>query len=75
MILYSSFEERGYKVEAHIPENSSESLEFKISVYRGSSLVREERVQMDHEPFFGVDTEDRQRLNQETDRIMKELLD
>lgn len=75
MKIYGSFEEGGYRVEARIPENSSEPLEFKISVYRGSDLVREERIQMYQEPIWGVDTSDHQRLEQETDRIMRELLD
>ena len=75
MDLYASFDEKGYKVEAFIPSGSNEQMQFLVKVYDGSKVIKELKIPMDHEPIFGVDVDDNQRLEDETEKLMQSLPD
>ena len=71
--LYGSFEERGYKVEAYIPNSSEVAREFVVRAYSGEKLVEEMKVPMVHEPVFGVDVEDKETLEHEVEKLIQKL--
>ncbi len=73
MNLYGRFEENGYRIEAFIPDNADEPLEWTIKAYKENGLVKEIKVPMIHEPIFGVDVDDLRTLEDETDELMKSL--
>ena len=73
MKLYGSFEEKGYQVEAYIPSSSSEPMQFHLKALKDGKLVKEMKIPLNHEPIFGVDTEDHQNLEAKTEELMQSL--
>jgi hypothetical protein len=73
--LYSSFTENGYKVEAFMPRSSSQTLQWTLKVTRDGEEepCHTETFPMLHEPIFGVYDDDQTTLEEQTDRIMREL--
>ncbi len=71
--LYGSFEERGYKVEAYIPNSDEVPLAFVLRAYKEDELVKEMKVPMHYRPIFGVDVADVAALEEKTEELMKTL--
>ncbi|MFH1064796.1 MAG: hypothetical protein V1729_06955 [Candidatus Woesearchaeota archaeon] len=71
--LYSSFDERGYHVEAYTPNDDSVPQEFVVKAYKDDKLVEEMKVPMLHRPVFGVDVGDIAELEAKTEELMKKL--
>ncbi len=67
MKLYDEFEERGYKVQAFLPTNSSEK-DWIVKVF-----IKEIKIPMNIEPRFGVDSNDLRALEEETAKLMESL--
>lgn len=72
--LYDSFEEGGYRIEAYIPNSNKVALEFVVRAYSGEKLIEELKVPMLHEPLFGVDVVDHERLEEEVETLMQKLV-
>ncbi|MBI4020395.1 MAG: hypothetical protein HY367_03615 [Candidatus Aenigmarchaeota archaeon] len=74
MELYGSFEEKGYRVDAFLDGGSGAS-SFLVRFYNSATneLIKEARVEMYHDPVFGVDIEDHEKLEDETNRLLSEL--
>lgn len=73
MKLCGSFEEKGYKIEAYIPTRDIEPQEFLVRAYKEEKLIKEIKIPMMHEPRFGVDVEDKRRLEDKTEELLEEL--
>ena len=78
MIQYGkAVEEKGYRLEAFIPENPDELLQFVVRIYnaRTGELAREMTSDIEHDYIHGVDCEDNKRLDANVDIVMAELPD
>ncbi len=73
MQLYGKFEEKGYEIEAYMPSNKEEPLEFVIKAYKDKKLVKEMNVPMVYYPIFGVDGSDLAELENKTEELLKLL--
>ncbi len=71
--LYASFDDRGYHLEAYIPNDGSVPQEFVVKAYKDDKLVEEMKVPMMYRPTFGVDVADLAELEAKTDELMKRL--
>ena len=73
MKFMSEFEERGYKIQAFMPNKGSEPLEWVVKVFKEGVLVKEITIPMRIVPRFGPDTIDVQILEKETEKLLKSL--
>ncbi len=73
--LYSTFEERGYKIEVYIPHHINDKIHlgFIIKAYKEDKLVEEMKVPMDYVPVFGVDVADVVNLEEKVAGLMEKL--
>jgi hypothetical protein len=73
--LFGSFTESGFKVDAYMPRNSQQALQWTVRVFKEGEDApqREETIPMLHEPIFGVDVDDQATLEQRVDSLMQEL--
>lgn len=75
MILYGTFEERGYKFEAYIPDDDAEPVAFDLRIIVGPELKYAMLLPMTYVPTFGVDVGDIQSLESTLDRCLQILPD
>jgi len=69
---YGEFEERGYKVQAFLPQTLSDR-NWTVKVFKDGDLIKEIKIPMHIEPRFGVDSIDLRILEAETAKLMKSL--
>lgn len=70
MLLYGTFQERGYTFEAYIPNSDAEPVAFELRVLVGTESKYVLLVPMLHTPTFGVDTGDMQKLEAILEQIL-----
>lgn len=75
MLLYGTFEDKGYKFDAYIPNSDAEPVAFELRVQTGDEVKRAILVPMTYTPTFGVDAGDRQYLEAILDRVLGLLPD
>ncbi|RDS78938.1 hypothetical protein DWU98_20180 [Dyella monticola] len=73
MLLYGTFEERGYTFEAYIPTDDAEPVAFELRIIVGGELKHSLLVPMTYTPTFGVDAGDRQMIESILDRVLAVL--
>ena len=75
MQLYSHFEERGYRLEAYIPNDDDDLVAFEIRIFIEDQRKKTLLIPMLYVPVFGVDIGDVNTLESAADEIMKALPD
>lgn len=70
-----SFVEKGYQFEAYMPASDEEIRCFLLKVARAGQSVVTVRIVMDYAPLFGIDSDDKQRLEAVTQRVIDLLPD
>jgi hypothetical protein len=73
MLLYGSFEDKGYRFEAHIPDSDTEPVAFEFRILIGTESKYVLLIPMNYTPTFGVDVGDTQRLESVLDQVLKIL--
>lgn len=73
MLLYGTFEEKGYTFEAHIPDSDLEPMAFELRILKAGLQAFVFLVPMTYQPTFGVDVGDIQFLESILDRVLKIL--
>lgn len=72
-MLFSRFKEKGYTIEAYIPNSSSEPWVWTVKFYKNNRLVRATTVPMNHGQYPRPDGVDVQRMEDEADRIVRSM--
>lgn len=70
MLLYGSFQEKGYTFEAHIPNSDTEPVAFELRILIGAESKYVLLVPLTYTPTFGVDAGDVQQLEAILDQIL-----
>lgn len=70
MLLYGSFEEKGYTFEAYIPNSDMEPVAFELRILVGVEIKYALLVPLTYTPTFGVDAGDVQQLEAIFDQIL-----
>ena len=70
---YAEFTENGITFKAFIPGNSDVEQKFIVYAVRNEEVIRELDILMTHAPIFGVDVEDIQELEAQTEILIQEL--
>ena len=70
MLLFGTFEERGYRFESYIPSLDTEPVAFELRIIVGEVTKYSLLVPMLYVPTFGVDAGDIQSLEATLDRIL-----
>ena len=73
MNQYSHFEEKGYRIEAHIPTNDDDIDAFEIRVLIAGELKKTLYLPINYLPVFGVDVGDIHKLEAFADAMMEVL--
>lgn len=73
MQFYSAFEERGYRIEAYIPDSDDEPVAFEIRILIDQDVRKDLLLPITHAPVFGVDVDDLALLEAFADQLMKLL--
>lgn len=70
---YAEFELAGHHFKSWQPANDNAPRQVLIEVYKDGKLVKEATSPMFHPNLFGMDIEDAGRMEDETEKIVKEL--
>jgi hypothetical protein len=70
MLLYGTFQERGYTFEAYIPNSDAEPVAFELRVLVGTESKYVLLLPMMYTPTFGVDAGDMQKLEAILEQIL-----
>ncbi len=73
MRLYGCIEEKGYVIEAYLPNKEEEPYQFYLKAMKDGKLVKEISFPIFYPIRFGVDMEDLSTLEQKTEELLKEL--
>lgn len=73
MDKYGSFEENGYTVTAYMPSEEKDPLEWYVEIKQGDEIVKQENIAMMFAPLFGPDVCDVAKLEEITDKLLREL--
>ena len=70
MILYGTFEEKGYSFEAYIPNSDDEPIAFNLRILCEGDLKYALLIPLLHTPTFGVDVSDMQHLEATLEKVL-----
>lgn len=70
MQLYGTFEDKGYRFEAHIPSGHGDPVAFELRILIGDAFKYTLLAPMVYVPKFGVDVCDAQMLERVTDKVL-----
>jgi len=73
MLSYGSFEDKGYRFEARIPDSDMEPVAFELRIFVGTESKYLLLIPMTYAPTFGVDVDDMQKLESVLDQILELL--
>lgn len=73
MLLYGTFEDKGYRFEARIPDSDIEPVAFELRIFVDTQLKYLLLIPMMYTPTFGVDVGDIQKLEFVLDQILNLL--
>lgn len=70
MLLYGTYEERGYRLEAYIPDTDLDAIAFELKILGVSVSPLSILIPMMYRPTFGVDIGDLRHLESVLDRVL-----
>ena len=73
MKLYNKFKEKGYELEIYYPDKPKDILEWIIKIYKKNKIIKENHLDMNYPPMFGVDEFDKINLEKNIEELLNSL--